>query len=122
VRAARRVDVREALVMTQVEVGLRAILGHEHLAVLERRHRPGIDVDVRVELLQRDLVATRHQKSADRSGGYPLAKRRDNAAGDEYEACRRTTIRHATSQANLAVEVRASARRTRRWTGIPHKA
>ena len=52
---ARRVRVREALVVAEIEVGLRAVLGDEHLAVLERRHRPRVDVDVRVELLDRDL-------------------------------------------------------------------
>jgi hypothetical protein len=40
----------EALVMAQVQVGLGAVLGHEHLAVLERRHGAGIDVDVGIEL------------------------------------------------------------------------
>ena len=39
VRRARRVRVGEALVVAEVEVGLRAVLGDEHLAVLERRHR-----------------------------------------------------------------------------------
>jgi hypothetical protein len=57
VDAARRdvaelaqVGVDEALVVTEVQVGLGAIVGDEHLAVLVRRHRPGVDVDVRVEL------------------------------------------------------------------------
>src|SRR4051794_3847504 len=53
VRPARGVDVGEALVVAEIEVGLGAVLGDEYLAVLERRHRAGIDVDVRVELLQR---------------------------------------------------------------------
>src|SRR4029079_13184058 len=44
------VGVDEALVVTEVEVGLGAVVGDEDLAVLVRRHRPGIDVDVRVEL------------------------------------------------------------------------
>ncbi len=42
--------VGEALVVTEVEVGLGAVLGDEHLAVLERTHRSRIDVDVGVEL------------------------------------------------------------------------
>ena len=42
--------VGEALVVAEVEVGLGAVVGDEHFAVLERRHRAGIDVDVRVEL------------------------------------------------------------------------
>ena len=47
--------VGEALVMAEVEVGLGAIVGDEHLAVLLRAHRPGIDVDVGVEFLERDF-------------------------------------------------------------------
>ena len=49
--------VGEALVVAEVEVGLGAVLGDEHLAVLVGRHRPGVDVDVRVELLQLDVEA-----------------------------------------------------------------
>ena len=51
VRRARGVGVGEALVMAEVKVGLGPILGHEHLAVLVRGHRPRVDVDVGVELL-----------------------------------------------------------------------
>ena len=40
----------EALVVTQVEIGLGAIICDEDLAMLERTHRPGVDVDVRVQL------------------------------------------------------------------------
>ena len=36
--ALRQVDVEKALVVADVEVGLRTVLGHEHLAVLERVH------------------------------------------------------------------------------------
>ena len=50
----RQVDVEEALVVADVEVGLRPVLGDEHLAVLERVHRAGVDVEVGVQLLHRD--------------------------------------------------------------------
>ena len=53
-RVAREVLVDEALVVADVEVGLGTVLGHEHLAVLERAHRARVDVQVRVELLRRD--------------------------------------------------------------------
>ena len=49
--------VDEALVVAQVEVGLGAVLGDEDLAVLERAHGAGVDVEVGVELLDRDLEA-----------------------------------------------------------------
>ena len=51
----------EALVVAEVEIGLGAVVGDEHLAVLGRRHRAGIDVEVGVEFPQPDLVATRLQ-------------------------------------------------------------
>ena len=75
VRGARRVGVGEALVVAEVEVGLGAVLGHEHLAVLVGRHRARVDVDVRVELLQRDGQPARDEQLADRGGGDALAER-----------------------------------------------
>jgi hypothetical protein len=80
---ARRQLVGEALVVTEIEVGFRAVVGDVHLAVLIRAHRARIDVDVRVELLQRNLVTVPLEERADGGGGQPLAERRDNAAGHE---------------------------------------
>jgi len=50
-----QVLIDEALVMSEVEVGLRAVLGHVDFAVLIRAHGARVDVDVRVELLCSDL-------------------------------------------------------------------
>src|SRR6185369_2520927 len=50
VRASRQFGRREALVMAQIEIGLGAVFGDEDFAVLVRRHRAGIDVDVGVQL------------------------------------------------------------------------
>ena len=65
--------------MPDVEVGLGAVLGDEHLAVLERVHGAGVDVEVGVELLHRDLQAPRGQQLAEaatRSGPYRARKPR----------------------------------------------
>jgi hypothetical protein len=86
VRRPARVRIGEALVVTEVEVGLGAVLGDEHLAVLVRRHRPRVDVDVRIELLQLDVEPAGDEQTADRGGGDSLAERGDNPAGDEDEA------------------------------------
>ncbi len=51
----------EPLVVPQIEIGLGAVVGDEHLAVLERAHGARIDVDVRVKLEHRDLQAPRLQ-------------------------------------------------------------
>ena len=86
VGGARGVVVGEALVVAEIEIGLGAVLGDEHLAVLERAHRPRVDVDVGVELLDLDPEAAGDQQAADRGRGDPLAQRGDDAAGDEDEA------------------------------------
>src|SRR5205814_6280737 len=71
----------EALVMAEVEVGLGAILGDEHLAVLERRHRPGIDVDVRVQLDVGDADAARFENRGEGGGGDAFPQRGNYTTG-----------------------------------------
>ena len=44
----------EAFIVAEVEVGFRAVMGDKHLAVLKGAHRPRIDIDIRIELDQRD--------------------------------------------------------------------
>ena len=56
---AGHADVEETLVVPQVEVRFGTIVGDIDFAVLERVHRSRIDVDVRVELLNRHTQAAR---------------------------------------------------------------
>ena len=83
VRVLRQVLVDEPLVVAEVEVGLAAVVGDEHLAVLERVHRAGVDVDVRVELLHGDPEAPGLQQSTEGGGGDALAERGGHAARHE---------------------------------------
>jgi hypothetical protein len=83
VRDPGEVGVEEPLVVADVEVGLGAVVGHEDLAVLERVHRPGVHVEVRVELLHRHAQPAGLQQAAQRGGGEPLAERGGDASGDE---------------------------------------
>ena len=69
-----RRGAHEALVVAEVEVGLGAVLGDEHLAVLERAHRARIDVDVGIQLHHRDLQAARLENRAERCAGDALAQ------------------------------------------------
>ena len=48
---AGEVHVEKSLVVPDVEIGLRAVVSDEDLAVLEGVHCAGIDVDVGVQLL-----------------------------------------------------------------------
>ena len=78
-RAAQEVLVDEALVVADVEVGLGAVLGDEDLAVLERAHRPRVDVEVRVELLQLDAQPARLEQATERGGDDSLPQSRHDA-------------------------------------------
>src|SRR3989304_2869008 len=70
-------------VMSEVEVCFGAVIGNEHLAMLEGAHGTGIDVDIGVELEERYLEPPAFEESADRCGGQSLAERRNDAAGYE---------------------------------------
>ena len=114
VRGARGVDVGEALVVAEVEVRLGAVLGHEDLAVLVGRHRAGIDVDVRVELLEADAEPAGDEQSPDRRGGDPLSEGRDDSAGDEDVTRLARGVRHdEVSRMSLGGEVRGCSRPAR---------
>src|SRR5690606_22566673 len=81
--AAVQVDVEETLVGADVEVGLGAVVGDEHFAVLVGPHRAGVDVDVRIDLDGGDAVSARAQQRADTRGRDALAEARNAPARDE---------------------------------------
>ena len=81
--ALGELGVGEALVVAQVEVGLRAVVGDEDLAVLERAHGARIDVQVGIELLAGDLQPAAFEQAADGGRRDALSQRRNHAAGYE---------------------------------------
>jgi hypothetical protein len=106
-RVPRQVLVDEPLVVPEIEVGLGAVLRDEHLAVLERAHRAGVDVQVRVELLRPDAKAAGLQEPPERGCDDALPECRDDPARDEDVAGAR----------RVAHGYRPSASRSRR-TGV----
>ena len=106
VGGAVEVDVEEALVVADVQVGLGAVVGDEHLTVLERVHRARVDVQVRVELLHRDPQAPRLEQRAQAGGGEPLAEGGGDTPGDEQMTS--GALLHGTSRYMLAPGPRAS--------------
>ena len=73
-------DVGEALVVAEVKIGLMAV--HSHIAFTVRIgiERAGVDVDVRVKLLDGDAVAPALQQAGERRGDDSLAQGRHHAA------------------------------------------
>ena len=78
-----QVLVDEALVVAQVQVGLGAVVGDEHLTVLQGAHGAGVHVDVGVQLLAGHLQAAALEQAAQRGGGDALAQAGHDTAGDE---------------------------------------
>ena len=76
-------DVGEAFVVTEVEVGLHAIDGDVALAVFVGVEGAGVDVDVGVELLDGDFEATCLEQFADAGGDDAFAERGNDTACDE---------------------------------------
>ena len=136
VRAPGEVLVEEALVVADVEVGLGAVLGDEDLAVLERAHRAGVDVEIGIELLDVDLQAPRLEQPTKRRSGDALAQGRDDAAGDEdvpglAHACRPAASRSRSTgvrsialptEVSLAEEVEGRERSDRQPLPSPREA
>ena len=89
----------EALVMAEVEVGLRPVIGHEDLAVLVGAHGAGVDVEIGVELAQPDRKAARLQQRTQCRRCQTLAERGDHAAGDE------DVSRHGISPYRLQITI-----------------
>src|SRR5680860_820762 len=102
--------VEETFVVTDVEVGLGSVVGDEHLAVLERVHRPGIDVEVGVELLHRDLQTARAEQPAQAGGGESLAEGRGDATGDEDVLCLLRCYQQGSPQVRVVPKDRPSDR------------
>src|SRR5882672_1597143 len=86
VARAARARADETLVMTEIEVGLGAVVGDVDLAVLERAHRARIHVDVRIELQHPDLEAARLENRPEPGRGNALAERGNDPASDEDES------------------------------------
>src|SRR4029077_532965 len=78
-----QVLVDEPLVVPEVEVGFRAVIGDEDLSVLVRAHRARVHVQVRVELLEGDGEVAGLQDVPDGRRGNALAERGDDTPGHE---------------------------------------
>src|SRR4051794_36504388 len=74
--------------MAEVKVCFGAVVSHKDLAVLKRRHRAGIDVNVRVELHHLDLHPARFKQTSD------TRRRKAFAQTGNYAACYENVFGH----------------------------
>ena len=73
--------IDKAFIMSQVQIGFRAVVGHKHLAMLVGVHGAGIDVDIRIKLLNAHAQSPALQQPPQGRRRDALAQRGDNAAG-----------------------------------------
>jgi len=71
---AGKIRVREAFVVSQVQIGFRAVFGHKHFAMLKRAHRTRIDVQVRIAFLKCDFETATFEETTNRGGGYSFSQ------------------------------------------------
>src|SRR5581483_11947734 len=81
---ALQILVDETFVVTEIQIGLGAVLGNEYLPVLVRIHGTRVDVDVRVEFLDRHADAACFEEPSERCGRDAFSERTHDAAGEEY--------------------------------------
>ena len=79
----RKDAVREPLIMTEIEVGFCAVIQHIDFPVLKRIHRPRIDIEIRIELLEHNPQTTQLKQRAERGCGQTFAQRTHDATGNE---------------------------------------
>ena len=84
---AAEVLIHEPLVVAQVQVGLGAVLGDEHLAMLVGAHGAGVHVDIGVEFLVAHPDAPLLQQPSQGCRADALAQAGHHAASHEYEFC-----------------------------------
>ena len=74
----------KTLIVAEVEIGFRPVLGNEHFTMLKRRHRPRIYVDVGVELEVGNADAPSLEYGTQGRCSDPLAKRGHHATRYEH--------------------------------------
>jgi hypothetical protein len=83
VRTLAQAPVDEPLVVPEIEIRLGAVVGDVDLAVLERAHRAGIDVEIGIEFLEDDAQAALFEEEPDRRARDPFSERRHHPARHE---------------------------------------
>src|SRR4029453_15872197 len=69
--------------MPKIGVGFRAVVQHINFAMLEWIHRPGINVEIRIEFLENNAQTTQLKQRAERRRSQPFAQRAHDATRNE---------------------------------------
>ena len=70
--------------MSEVEICLCAVICHKYLAVLDRIHGSGINIDVGIKFLHGNCIAACLEQTAERSCGDSFSETGNDTTGDKY--------------------------------------
>src|SRR4030095_5891837 len=70
---SREYAICESLVVTQIEISFRAVVEHVNLAVLKRIHCSGINVEIRIKLLENYPQPARFEQCTERGCSQTFA-------------------------------------------------
>ena len=76
--------IDESLIMSQIQIRLRSIVGDEYLAVLDRIHGSRIHIDIGIEFLHGYLVASGFQKPSQGRRRNSFSQARHHASSHKY--------------------------------------
>ena len=82
--AARQALIHKPLIVAQIQVGLRPVIGDEYLAVLIGAHGAGVHIEIGVEFLVAHPQSPLLEKTAQRRRADALPQTGHHAAGDKY--------------------------------------
>ena len=85
--AACQIFIDETLVMAQVKVGFRSVVGDKNLSVLIRAHGSRIYVEIRVKFLEQHPQTSLLEQPAQRCSAYSLSKSGDYTSCDKDVFC-----------------------------------
>ena len=81
INSARRIVVflgqrqrRVAFIVTEIQIRLGAVIRHIDFAMLIGIHRPGVDINIRIQLEEGDLQPATFHQVADRGRGQALSQ------------------------------------------------
>ena len=92
VRELVKVLIDESLVMSQVQIGLSAVIRNIDLTVLIGTHGSGINVDIGIKFLRCDLQPSRLEKSSKGCCRYSFTEAGDHSACHKYIFCHIVTL------------------------------
>ena len=82
----------ESLIMTEIEIRFRPVVGDIAFAMFVGIHGAGIDVDIRVQFPKPYFEAARLQEGSQRRPGKAFAKRGNHTTGNENEPSHGVTL------------------------------